>query len=168
MSLQVGLSEKVQYLTLDLLKSFSLWTTYEREDVRLQAEIWSYWKNPLKQEKDPHKWSTIKYNSINTGPSQNILWSNSSIEMWSTSWDWKTGYLIKAGPTGKFLWNKRNTCISRRQSKIKSEIMAYRWTFGKDLLKLEKGLSAIHNNRLWCDCGPSGKVLYRICQKLSD
>ena len=32
--------------------------------------------------------------------------------------------------------------------------MAYRWNFEKDLLKLEKSLSAIHNNRLWCDCGP--------------
>ena len=29
--------------------------------------------SPLKQEKHPYKLSAIKYNSIDTGPSQNIL-----------------------------------------------------------------------------------------------
>ena len=64
-----------------------------------------------------YKWSTIKYNSINTWLSQNILRNNSSIQMWSTSKDWKTG-----GP----------------KLKIEDQIMAYRWTFGKDNLNLEK------------------------------
>ena len=44
--------------------------------------------------------STVKYNSINTGP-QNILWS--SIQMWSTSKESKTGYAIKTGPTEKVM-----------------------------------------------------------------
>ena len=49
------------------------------------------------------KCSTIEHNSINAGTSENILWSNSSIQMWCTSMDWKTGYVIKTGPTEKFL-----------------------------------------------------------------
>ena len=32
-----------------------------------------------------YKWSRVKYNSIKTWPSQNILWNKSSIQMWSTS-----------------------------------------------------------------------------------
>ena len=49
------------------------------------------------------KWSTIQYNSINTRHSQNILWSDSSIQRWSTSKSWKTGCVIKTRPTEKFL-----------------------------------------------------------------
>ena len=37
-----------------------------------------------KTRKVSYKWSTIKYNSINTWTSQNILWNNSSIQMQST------------------------------------------------------------------------------------
>ena len=37
-----------------------------------------------KTRKASYKWSTIKYNSINTWTSQNILWNNSSIQMQST------------------------------------------------------------------------------------
>ena len=44
----------------------------ESSNVRLQAEFQNYRKSPLKQEKHPYKWSTIKYNSINTGASENI------------------------------------------------------------------------------------------------
>ena len=33
----------------------------------------TYNKSPVKQEKHPHKWSTIKYNSINTETFENIL-----------------------------------------------------------------------------------------------
>ena len=42
---------------------------------------------------------------------------------------------------------------------------------GKDPLKLEKIMWAMHNqilyNRLWCNDGPSEKVIYQTCQKLS-
>ena len=48
-------------------------------------------------------WSTIEYDSINTETSENIPWSNSSIQMWPTSKDWKTGYVIKTKPAEKFL-----------------------------------------------------------------
>ena len=58
--------------------------------------------------------------------------------MWSTSKNWKTGYVIKTGPTEKFLQNKKSTRISGPQLKIKNQIMAYRLTFEKDPLKLEK------------------------------
>ena len=47
----------------------------ESLNVNLYMEYWTYWKSPLKQEKHPYKWSTIKYNNINTGPSQSIIWS---------------------------------------------------------------------------------------------
>ena len=47
--------------------------------------------------------SKIKYNTINTGTSENILWNNSSIQMWSINKNWKTDYVIKTGPTEKFL-----------------------------------------------------------------
>ena len=40
--------------------------------------------------------------------------------MWSTSNDRKTGYVIKAGPTEKFLENKRSTRTSGPQLKIKN------------------------------------------------
>ena len=60
-SLDVGPSEKVQYLTLDFLKSFSLWTIRKKN----QRDF----KSSLKQERHPYKGSTIKYNSINTEPS---------------------------------------------------------------------------------------------------
>ena len=39
-----------------------------------------------------------------------------------------------------FFQNKRSTRIGRPQLKIRNQIMAYRWTFGKDPLKLEKML----------------------------
>ena len=91
----------------------------ESLNVGLSAEVWTYWKIPLKQEKHPHKWSTIDYNSIIAGTFENILWSNRSSQMWSNSKDWKTGYVIKTGPTDS-------------QLKIKNQIMAYRRTFGKD------------------------------------
>ena len=39
----------------------------ESLNVGLWAEVWTYWKIPLKQEKHPHKWSTIDYNSIIAG-----------------------------------------------------------------------------------------------------
>ena len=58
--------------------------------------------------------------------------------MWSASKDWKTGCVIKTRPTEKFLQNKSSTHKSGSQLKIKNEIMAYCWTFGKDLLNLEK------------------------------
>ena len=94
-----------------------------------------------------YKWSTIKYNSINTWLSQNILRNNSSIQMWSTSKDWKTG-----GP----------------QLKIEDQIMAYRWTFGKDNLNLEKFCErcTIKYDIIDYD-GSSEKVLYRNRWKLS-
>ena len=50
--------------------------------------------------------------------------------MWSASKDLKTSYVIKAGPTKHFL-------LSGPQLKEKSQTMIYRWTFGKDPLKLE-------------------------------
>ena len=71
--------------------------------VRLRSESGTYWKSPVKKENYPYKWFTIKHNSINTRTSKNILWSNSSIQMCSTSKDWKTGYVMKTGPTEKFL-----------------------------------------------------------------
>ena len=83
--------------------------------------------------------------------------------MLSTSQDWKTGYVIKTGPTEKFLYNERSTLKSGLQLKIKNHIMAYRWTFKKVPLKLEKILQATHNqtwyNKLWCNDAPSEKVL---------
>ena len=69
----------VRYYTLGFLESFFLWTIRketamnESSNVRLQAESWTYWKNPLKQDKRPYKWSTIEYNSINTETSENIF-----------------------------------------------------------------------------------------------
>ena len=83
-----------------------------------------------------YKWSTIKHNSINTRSSQSILWNNSSIQMWSTSKDWK-GCVIKTWPSEKFLWNNRSTLISSPQLKIKIQIMAYHWTFRVDPRNLE-------------------------------
>ena len=71
--LHVGPSEKVQYLTLDLLKSFLLWsirkkTTMDKSlNIRLYVKSWTNWTSPLKQEKHPYKWFIIEYNSINTG-----------------------------------------------------------------------------------------------------
>ena len=104
-SLHVGPSEKVPYLTLDLLKSFLLCTIRKKItlneilNVRLQEVSWTYWKSSLKQEKDPYKWCTIEYKSINTGASENIF----CIQTWSTSKDRKTDYAIKTEPTEKFL-----------------------------------------------------------------
>ena len=51
------------------------------------------------------KWSKIKikYDSINNATFENIFLGNSSIQMWFTSKDWETGYVIKTGPTEKFL-----------------------------------------------------------------
>ena len=45
----------------------------ESLEVRLETESWTYRKSPAKQEKHPYKWFTIKYNSINTRTSENIL-----------------------------------------------------------------------------------------------
>ena len=67
--------------------------------VGLLVESWTCWKSLLKQEKYPY----------NTGTSENILWSNSSIQTWSISKNWKTCHVIKTGPTEKFLENKRST-----------------------------------------------------------
>ena len=102
---------KIDHFTLDLLKRSDIkpWTIRkeatknENSNVRIHAESWTYWKSPLKQDKHPYKWSTIGYNSINTGTSKNIFWSNSSLQMWSASKAWKTAYVIKTGPTEKFL-----------------------------------------------------------------
>ena len=58
--------------------------------------------------------------------------------MWSISKDRKRDYVIKTGPTEKFLQNKRSTRISGPQLKIENQIMAHRWTFRKDFLKQEK------------------------------
>ena len=65
--------------------------------------------------------------------------------MWFTTNDWKKVYVVKIGPTEKFFLNKKSSGISDRQSNIKNQIMAYRWTFRKDSVKLEKILRAIHN-----------------------
>ena len=54
-----------------------------------------------KQEKHPYKLSKIKYIGINTEGFENILWSNSSIQIWSINKDWKTGYVIEISPTEK-------------------------------------------------------------------
>ena len=102
--LRVALRE-IDHFTLELLKSLTLWairkkTTMNKSlNARLYAESWNYWQSPLKQKKHPYNFTI----SIDTGPSQNIFWSNSNIQMWSTSRDWKTGYVIKTGPTEKLL-----------------------------------------------------------------
>ena len=82
----------------------------------------------------------------NNRTSENILWSNSSIQKWPSSNDPKAGYIIKTGSTQKFLLNKRSTHISGPQLKIKTQIMEYRWIFWKDPQKLDKILWAIHNS----------------------
>ena len=58
--------------------------------------------------------------------------------MWSTSKDWKAKFINKTGPTKTFVKNKRSTRINGPQLKLENQIMAYRWTFKKDPLKLEK------------------------------
>ena len=65
--------------------------------------------------------------------------------MWSTSKDWKTGYVIKTGPIEKIPQNKRRTGTSGPQLKIKNQIIAYLWTLGEGPLKWDKILWAIHN-----------------------
>ena len=82
---------EIDHFMLDVLKSFSLWTMWKCTSMNKSLKQWNYRKSPLIQEKHSYKWPTIKYNSINTGTSQNILWNNSSMQMWSTSKDWKTG-----------------------------------------------------------------------------
>ena len=67
-----------------------------------------------------------------------ILWSNSSILKWSTRKDWKTGYVIKTGPTEKFLWNERSPYISGPQLNIKNQIIGYCSTFWKILKNYRK------------------------------
>ena len=89
---------KVQYLPLDLLKSFFLWIVRKKTTANKSFKIFFENKRNIH-----YKWSTIKCNSINTGTSENILWGNSSILMWPTSKDWETGYFIRTGPTEKFL-----------------------------------------------------------------
>ena len=109
-------------------------------NVRLWVECWTYWKS--EKVLLPYKWSTIEYNSVNTGNFGNILWSNSKLPMWSNSKDWKTGYFIKNGPTEKFLQNKRSAPISGLQLKIKI--------------------------KLWHNTGPSEKILWnhrKFCER---
>ena len=60
--------------------------------------------------------------------------------MLSTSKDWKIG-CHKIWTYKNFIQNTR----SIPQLKIKNQIMAYRWTFGKDPLNVEKIMSAIHD-----------------------
>ena len=48
-------------------------------------------KSPLQQESHPYKLSTIEYNSINTGTSETIIRSKSTLQMWSTRKDKKAG-----------------------------------------------------------------------------
>ena len=78
-SLHLGRSEKSRYLSLDLLKSFLLWTIPKNTsmnkslNVRLQAESLTYRKSPPKLDKHPYKRSTIKYNSIKTETYENNL-----------------------------------------------------------------------------------------------
>ena len=55
-------------------------------------------------------------NNSNTGPSENILWSNSNIQMWSISKDWKTGYVIKTGPTQEKHPYKRSTIKDKKSN----------------------------------------------------
>ena len=105
---------------------------------------WEFMRNPGPTKKGlyynrgiHYKFSTI-LNSINTGTSEDILWSNSSTQMWSTSKDWKAKFINKTGPTKTFVKNKRSTRINGPQLKLENQIMAYRWTFKKDPLKLEK------------------------------
>ena len=80
------------------------------------------------------KCSTIEHNSINAGTSENILWSNSSIQMWCTSMDWKTGYVIKTGPTEKV--SVKRDKYPYKRSTFKDQKSNYGisilWTFGKD------------------------------------
>ena len=117
-----------------------------------------------------YKWSRIKYVSIKTWPSQNVIWNNSSIQMWSTSKDWKTNCVLKTGPTEEFLQNKRSTLISSPPLKIKNQITAYRWTFGKDPLNLEKFCEQynwIWYNTLWCNDEFPENVHYWNWWKLS-
>ena len=52
-------------------------------NVRLEAESLTYQESPLKQKND--NGSTIKYNSINIGPSQNILLNVNNVQMWLNS-----------------------------------------------------------------------------------
>ena len=105
----INIKLRVDHITLDLLKSSLLWITQketslnESLNIRLQAESWTCWKSRLKQEKHPYMWFLIEYSSINSGTYNNILWNSSRILMWSSSKDWKTGYVIKTGPMEKFL-----------------------------------------------------------------
>ena len=71
-SIQIGPSKKFRYLTLDIMKSFLLWTIRRKTTMneslnfRLKAESWTCWKSPLKQEKYPYNWSTIEVKRINS------------------------------------------------------------------------------------------------------
>ena len=67
------------------------------------------------------------------------------MQMRCTSKNWKTGYVIKTGPTEKFLWNKKRIGTCGPQLKIKNQIIAYPWNLGKGPLKRDKILWAIHN-----------------------
>ena len=60
-------------------------------------------KKSFKTRKASYKWSKIRYIGISTETFKKILWSNSSIQMWSISKDYKTGYVRETGPTKKFI-----------------------------------------------------------------
>ena len=74
--------------------------------------------------------------AFNTGASQNILWSNSSTQMWSTSKDWKTDHVIKLDLVKSFSKEKRtykrstikeqksNYDLQKRSSKIREDFVS--------------------------------------------
>ena len=113
-------------------------------------ESWTYWKSLLKQEK----------HHIN-GPQH---YQYSFFSKYSLKW-YEHQDLLKSFSN---IWYKRSTRISGPQLKVKNQIMAYRWSFGKDSLKLEKLLWAIHiwirHNKVWCK---DEKFLYQTWWKLS-
>ena len=113
-------STKFPYLVLALLKSFLLWTLRkkitmnESSNVRLYRECWTYWKSPPKQEKH---WYKIKCNSIKTGTSENIFWSNSGIQMWFTSKNWESS-CHKNLKSDSHLPKKKFICFNDSPSKM--------------------------------------------------
>ena len=75
--------------------------------------------------KHPYKCSTIKYDCINTGTSEKIYEVIAASKYGNIIWIEKNGYVIKTGPTEKFLENKRSTRISGPQLKIKDKKSNY-------------------------------------------
>ena len=108
--------EKIDHFTLGLLKRSDalrrknyFFGPSERRSQRTRVYALDYKWNlgpteiVLWNKRSIHyKWFAIKYNSINTGTSENILWSNSSIQIRSITKDWITDYVIKTGPTENF------------------------------------------------------------------